>query len=85
MLKSSELFSLDELWGDASAAVDVADKEAIDQRQSDGYNTLNDREEADLKKFLNGTSSEDIFDADSLMQNLQKYLFDAEGVRLLAI
>ncbi|KAM7538191.1 hypothetical protein Aperf_G00000061858 [Anoplocephala perfoliata] len=71
--------AINELWGDTSAAVDIADDEAVGQRQGDGYNTLNDREENDLKNFLDGTSSEDIFDADSLMHNLQKYLFDAEG------
>ena len=58
----------------------MAEASAIGQRPGDGYNTLTDREESDLKKFLDETPSEDIFDADSLMQNLQKYLFDAEGV-----
>ncbi|KAM3185532.1 hypothetical protein ACTXT7_006173 [Hymenolepis weldensis] len=71
--------AINEFWGDASSVTDIADNAAVGQKQGDYYNTLNDREESDLKKFLDATSSEDIFDAHSLMQNLQKYLFDAEG------
>uniref|UniRef100_A0A0R3WLR7 Sec3_C domain-containing protein n=1 Tax=Hydatigena taeniaeformis TaxID=6205 RepID=A0A0R3WLR7_HYDTA len=68
-----------ELWGDSAAAAEISEASAIGQRPGDGYNTLTNREEADLKKFFDRTTSEDIFDADSLMRNLQKYLFDAEG------
>ncbi|VDO13239.1 unnamed protein product [Rodentolepis nana] len=71
--------SINEFWGDPSFVSDISDDSAVGQKKGDGYNTLTDREESDLKKFFDDTSSEDIFDADSLMQNLQKYLFDAEG------
>ncbi|KAL5964910.1 Exocyst complex component 1 [Taenia solium] len=71
--------AIGELWGDSAVAAEVSEASAIGQRPGDGYNTLTNREESDLKKFFDRTTSEDIFDADSLMQNLQKYLFDAEG------
>lgn len=83
-LKFLNLFA-GELWGDPAVAAEVSEASAIGPRPGDGYNTLTNREESDLKKFFDRTTSEDIFDADSLMRNLQKYLFDAEGVRLSAL
>nr|CDS17725.1 exocyst complex component 1 [Echinococcus granulosus] len=71
--------AIGEFWGDSSVAAEVSEASAFGQRPGDGYNTLTNREESDLKKFFDRTTSEDIFDADSLMRNLQKYLFDAEG------
>ncbi|VDK33705.1 unnamed protein product [Taenia asiatica] len=71
--------AIGELWGDSAVAAEVSEASAIGQRPGDGYNTLTNREESDLKNFFDRTTSEDIFDADSLMRNLQKYLFDAEG------
>ncbi|VDD79260.1 unnamed protein product [Mesocestoides corti] len=71
--------SINELWGDSGVTADAAEDPMMGQRPGDTYNTLTSREESDLKKFLDRTSSEDVFDASALMESLQNYLFDAEG------
>uniref|UniRef100_A0A0X3PAT8 Exocyst complex component 1 n=1 Tax=Schistocephalus solidus TaxID=70667 RepID=A0A0X3PAT8_SCHSO len=73
---------INQLWGDAAALEEETSEEAVSRghRSNDGYHTLTTREEADLRRFLEETvTQEQEFNADVLMDNLRNYLTDAEN------